>query len=140
MSDVESTLAEQDDPALLPGTAAERADEAEHGLSTIRSDELPMLPGEVKPHSSPFQYVMIAVVLCILTAIEVGFYYLEGDIPTALLVGCLLALALVKFIMVASLYMHLSSDKPIFKRFFITGAIGACLLYTIVLTTLHIWD
>jgi heme/copper-type cytochrome/quinol oxidase subunit 4 len=137
MSDVESTL---DDPALLPGTPAEREAEAEHGLSAIRSDELPMLPGEVKPHSSPFQYVMIAVVLCILTAVEVGLYYLEGDIPTALLVGCLLALALVKFIMVASLYMHLSSDKPIFKRFFITGAIGAVLLYTIVLTTLHIWD
>jgi len=57
-----------------------------------------------------------------------------------LLVGCLLALALVKFVMVASLYMHLSSDKPIFKRFFITGAVGAIILYTIVLTVLHIWD
>jgi len=77
-------------------------------------------------------------VLCVLTAIEVGFYYLEGDIPTALLVGCLLALALVKFIMVASLYMHLSSDKPIFKRFFITGAVGAMILYTIVLTPPHL--
>jgi caa(3)-type oxidase subunit IV len=138
MADVESTIEEHDDPELLPGTVAERAEEEKYGLSAISPDELPMLPGEVKPHSSPFQYVMIAVVLCVLTAIEVGFYYLEGDIPTALLVGCLLALALVKFIMVASLYMHLSSDKPIFKRFFITGAIGACLLYTIVLTTLHI--
>ncbi len=140
MSDVESTLAEHDDPALLPGTPAERADEERYGLSAISSEELPMLPGEIKPHSSPFQYVMIAVVLCVLTAIEVGFYYLEGDIPTALLVGCLLALALTKFIMVASLYMHLASDKPIFKRFFIMGGIGACVLYTIVLTTLHIWD
>jgi caa(3)-type oxidase subunit IV len=139
MSDVESTVSE-DDAALLPGTPAEREAEREHGLSAIRSDELPMLPGEVKPHSSPFQYVMIAVVLCVLTAVEVGLYYLEGDVPTALIVGLLLALALVKFIMVASLYMHLSSDKPIFKRFFITGAIGAVILYTIVLTTFHIWD
>ena len=138
MSDVESTT--QDDPALLPGTPAERADELEHGLSAIRSDELPMLPGEVKPHSSPFQYVMIAVVLCILTAVEVGLYYLEGDVPTALIVGLLLALALVKFIMVASLYMHLSSDKPIFRRFFITGGVGAVILYTIVLATLHIFE
>jgi caa(3)-type oxidase subunit IV len=136
----DSTVSEHDDPELLPGTAAERADEAEHGLSVIAPDELPMLPGEVRPHSSPFQYVMIAVVLCVLTAVEVGLYYLEGDIPVALLVGLLLALALVKFIMVASLYMHLSSDKPIFRRFFITGGIGAVVLYTIVLTTLHIWD
>jgi caa(3)-type oxidase subunit IV len=138
MADVE--VDEHDEPGLLPGTAVQRRDEEEHGLSAIRPDEVPMLPGEIKPHSSPFQYVMIAVVLCVLTAVEVGFYYLEGDIPTALLVGCLLSLALAKFIMVASLYMHLSSDKPIFKRFFITGAVGAVLLYTIVLTTLHIWD
>ena len=135
-----SEVDEKDDQALLPGTSAERTEEEERGLSVISPDELPMLPGEVKPHSSPFQYVMIAVVLCVLTAVEVGLYYLEGDIPTALLVGLLLALALVKFIMVASLYMHLSSDKPIFRRFFITGGIGAVVLYTIVLTTLHIWD
>lgn len=140
MSDVESTISGKDDPELLPGSPAERAQEAEHGLSVIRPDELPMLPGEIRPHSSPFQYVMIAVVLCVLTAVEVGLYYLEGDIPTALLVGLLLTLALVKFIMVASLYMHLSSDRPIFKRFFILGAIGAVTLYTIILTTFHIWD
>jgi caa(3)-type oxidase subunit IV len=140
VSDIESTISEHDDPELLPGTPAERAAEEEYGLSVIRSDELPMLPGEIRPHSSPFQYVMIALVLCVLTAVEVGLYYLEGDIPTALLVGLLLALAFVKFVMVASLYMHLSSDKPIFRRFFITGGIGAVTLYAIVLTTLHIWD
>lgn len=138
MSDAE--VDEKDDQALLPGTADERADEAAHGLSVIAPDELPMLPGEVKPHSSPFQYVMIAVVLCVITAVEVGLYYIEDDLPTALYVGLLLSLALVKFVMVASLYMHLSSDKPIFKRFFITGGVGAVILYTIVLTTLHIWD
>ncbi len=138
MSDAE--VDEHDDPALLPGTAAERADEEAHGLSVISPEELPMLPGEVKAHSSPFQYVMIAVVLCVITAVEVGLYYIEEDLPTALYVGLLLALALVKFVMVASLYMHLSKDKPIFRRFFITGGIGAVTLYAIVLTTLHIWD
>jgi caa(3)-type oxidase subunit IV len=135
-----SEVDEKDDQALLPGTAAERADEEAHGLSVIAPEELPMLPGEIKAHSSPFQYVMIAVVLCVITAVEVGLYYIEDDLPTALYVGLLLSLALVKFIMVASLYMHLSSDKPIFKRFFIVGGVGAVVLYTIVLTTLHIWD
>jgi caa(3)-type oxidase subunit IV len=136
----DTTIDEHDDPELLPGTAAERADEQQHGLSAIRSDELPMLPGEVKPHSSPFQYVMIAIVLCVLTAVEVGLYYLEDDLPTALYVAMLLALALAKFIMVASLYMHLAKDKPLFRRFFITGGVGALTLYAIVLTTLHVWD
>jgi caa(3)-type oxidase subunit IV len=138
MSDAE--VDEKDDQALLPGSAAERAEEEARGLSVIAEDELPMLPGEIRPHSSPFQYVMIAVVLCVITAVEVGLYYIEDDLPTALYVGLLLSLALVKFVMVASLYMHLSSDKPIFKRFFITGGIGAVILYTIVLTTFHIWD
>jgi caa(3)-type oxidase subunit IV len=99
-----------------------------------------MLPGEIKPHSSPFQYVMIAVVLCVITAVEVGLYYIEDDLPTALYIGLLLSLALVKFVMVASLYMHLSSDKPIFRRFFITGGIGAVILYTVVLATLHFFE
>ena len=135
----ETTVDEHDDAALLPGTPAERADEEEHGLSAIPSDELPMLPGEVKAHSSPFQYVMIAVVLCVITAVEVGLYYIEDDLPIALYVAMLLSLALVKFIMVASLYMHLSKDKPIFRRFFITGAVGAVILYTIVLATFHVF-
>jgi caa(3)-type oxidase subunit IV len=135
-----SEIDEKDDPELLPGTVAERESEEEHGLSVISPDEVPMLPGEVKPHASPFQYVMIAVVLCVITAVEVGLYYIEDDLPTALYVALLLSLALVKFIMVASLYMHLSSDKPIFRRFFITGGVGAVILYTIVLTTFHIWD
>jgi caa(3)-type oxidase subunit IV len=138
MSDAE--VDEKDDQSLLPGTAVERADEEAHGLSVIAPDEVPMLPGEIKPHSSPFQYVMIAVVLCVITAVEVGLYYIEDDLPIALYVGLLLSLALVKFIMVASLYMHLSSDKPIFRRFFITGGVGAVILYTIVLTTFHVFD
>ena len=138
MSDAE--VDEKDDQALLPGDAAERADEQAHGLSVISPDEVPMLPGEIKPHSSPFQYVMIAVVLCVITAVEVGLYYIEDDLPGALYVGLLLSLALVKFVMVASLYMHLSSDKPIFRRFFITGGIGAVILYTVVLATLHIFE
>ncbi len=113
MADDTTSIDEHDDPELLPGTAAERADEEEHGLSAISSEELPMLPGEVKAHSSPFQYVMIAVVLCVLTAVEVGLYYIEDDLPTALYVGMLLALALAKFIMVASLYMHLRQGQAV---------------------------
>ena len=100
-----------------------------------------MLPGELRPHPSPFQYVMIAVVLCVITAIEVGIYYLEGDIPTALLRRDAAGAG-------ADEVRHgrrastctCSSDRPIFQRFFITGAIGAVVLYTIVLTTLHVFE
>ena len=131
---------EIDDAELLPGSAVERVEEEEHGLSAIPPEEVPLLPGELRPHPSPFQYVMIAVVLCVITALEVGMYYLEGDIPDALLVGVLLSMALTKFVLVASWYMHLRTDRMIFRRFFIMGGVGAILLYTIVLATLHVFE
>ena len=98
-----------------------------------------MLPGEIKKHPSPFKYVMIAVVLCVVTAIEVATSYLEGDIPDGLIVFLLLAMALLKFVGVAGWYMHLQTDQPIFRRFFILGCVAAVILYTIVLATLSVF-
>ena len=42
--------------------------------------------------------------------------------------------------LVAGWYMHLKTDRPIFRRFFVMGIIAAILLYTIVLSTLYIFD
>ena len=136
----DETIATEDDPALLPGSPEERAAEAVHGMSAISSEELPMLPGEVRPHPSPFQYVTIAVVLCVITALEVGIYYLEGDIPKGLYVAVLLSMALTKFVTVVAWYMHLRTDRLIFRRFFIVGGLGALSLYTIVLASLHVFE
>jgi cytochrome c oxidase subunit IV len=129
-----------DDQALLPGSEVEREEEEKYGLSTIPPEEVPLLPGEVRPHPSPFQYVVIFVVLCVVTAAEIGLYYLEEDLPWGLIVGLLITLAVIKFIMVASWYMHLRTDKPIFRRFFTIGVIAAIILYTIVLTTFRVFD
>ncbi|MGZ4691607.1 MAG: cytochrome C oxidase subunit IV family protein [Acidimicrobiia bacterium] len=129
-----------DDPDLLPGTPEERAAESAHGMSAIAPEELPMLPGEVRPHPSPFQYVMIAVILCMITGFEVGTYYLPKDFPRPLYVTILLTLAVTKFVTVVAWYMHLRVDRPIFRRFFVVGGIGALTLYTIVLATLHVFE
>jgi cytochrome c oxidase subunit IV len=96
-----------------------------------------LLPGETRPHPSPVQYVIIAVILCVITAIEIAVSYLEGDIPDGLIVVLLLGMAAIKFVLVASWFMHLRTDLPIFRRFFVIGIIAAILLYTIVLATLH---
>ena len=98
-----------------------------------------MLPGEVKPHPSPFQYVMIAVILVIVTAVEIAISYTEGDIPDALIIVLLLGMAVIKFALVAAWYMHLRTDLPIFRRFFVLGIVAAILLYLVVLTTLHVF-
>jgi cytochrome c oxidase subunit IV len=99
-----------------------------------------LLPGEVRPHPSPLQYVLIAVVLCTITALEVSLYYLQGDLPNAAIISLLLIFAILKFGLVASWYMHLRTDRPIFARFFVLGIAAAVLLFMIVLTSLQIWS
>jgi len=96
-----------------------------------------LLPGEVSKHPTPVQYVTIAVVLVVITAIEVAVSYTEGTIPNGLIVVLLLGMAGVKFFLVASWYMHLRTDQPMFRRFFIIGSVAAVLLYFIVLLSLH---
>jgi cytochrome c oxidase subunit 4 len=96
-----------------------------------------LLPGEVRAHPDPWQYVVVAVVLAVITAVEIAVSYTEGSIPDGLIVVLLLAMMVVKFFLVASWFMHLRTDQPVFKRLFILGAIAAPLLYLIVLATLH---
>lgn len=99
-----------------------------------------LLPGELRPHPNPAQYVVIAVVLCVITAFEIGLYYLEGSIPDGLIIGLLLASAILKFFLVASWYMHLKTDQVIFRRFFLIGIFAAVILFFIVLLTLHVFE
>jgi cytochrome c oxidase subunit IV len=97
-----------------------------------------LLPGEVKAHPDPLQYVMVAVVLVVITGLEIGVSYLEGSIPNGLIIALLLVMAFVKFFLVASWFMHLRTDQPVFRRFFVIGTIAAILLYAVVLLTLHV--
>jgi len=96
-----------------------------------------LLPGELKKHPTPIQYVSIAVVLVVITAIEIATSYLEGSIPNGLITVLLLAMAAVKFFLVAFWFMHLRTDQPIFRRFFIIGSCAAVVLYCVVLLSLH---
>ena len=96
-----------------------------------------LLPGELTAHPDPIQYVIVAVVLSVITGIEIATSYLEGDIPDGLIVTLLLVMGLVKFVLVASWFMHLRTDKKVFRRFFILGACAAVGLYAIVLASLH---
>ena len=90
-------------------------------------------------HPSPAQYWKIAVVLAVLTAIEVALYYIDrayelGALNTLLLV----LLAILKFVIVVGWYMHLRFEKSTLSRFFTGGFILATALYTIVLTALGV--
>jgi cytochrome c oxidase subunit IV len=136
-TETEPDEAESAAPAAEPGTALEPAPE---GAPPAHAEpHVPMLPGEVRPHPQPAKYVMIAAILVIVTAAEVGLYYLQDEIAEGLIIVLLLTFAVVKFFLVASWYMHLRTDKPIFRNFFVLGIIAAILLYLVVLSTLHVF-
>ena len=83
-------------------------------------------------HPSPRKYVNIAIILAILTAIEVAVSYITGLSETALIVSLML-LAVVKFVMVGLYFMHLKFDSRTFRRFFVTGIILALFVFGAVM-------
>ena len=91
-----------------------------------------LLVAEQHSHPGPRQYVLIAIVLVILTAVEVATSYLEGHVNSNLLVIALVVMAAVKFFLVASWYMHMKQDSGVFRRLFVGGIILASFVYGIL--------
>lgn len=90
-------------------------------------------------HPSPAQYWKIAVVLAVLTAIEVGMYYIDQELGLgAFNAAILLVLAVAKFIIVVGWFMHLRFESRMLNRFFTGGFILAFSLYAIVLGLLGV--
>src|SRR2546428_9204552 len=83
-------------------------------------------------HPSPRQYVLIAVVLVVLTAIEIAVSYIDTA-HTNLIIIALFAMGAAKFFLVAGWYMHMKVDQPFFRRIFVVGMIGAGIVYGIVI-------
>ena len=81
-------------------------------------------------------YVLIALALAVLTAMEVAATEISS-VPESLLVPLLLLLMAVKFFVVVSYFMHLKHDAALFKFGFYIGLAGAVVLYSIVLMTFH---
>ena len=86
---------------------------------------------ELGHHPGPRQYVAVAVVLSIITAIEVAIYYVPA--LESLLVPMLIFFSLMKFILVVLWFMHLRFDSNLFKRLFVTGIVLAFFVFGVVL-------
>jgi len=95
--------------------------------------EAPRAEEELHHHPGPRTYVWIAVILSIITALEVAIYYIPS--LSGLLVPFLLAFSAVKFVLVVGYFMHLKFDSPLFKRLFVTGLVLAAIVFFIVLAT-----
>ena len=93
--------------------------------------------GTAHAHPGERQYVTIALILAVITGIEVAFSYWSAI--KDILAPTLILLSIVKFSMVVAFFMHLRFDSRLFRRLFIAGIGLALFCYTIVLTTFHVW-
>ena len=82
--------------------------------------------------ASDKQYVLIAAILAVLTAIEVSTYYIDFG---PLFMPTLFVLMIVKFLIVVSYFMHLKFDNKLFSYLFYTGLILAVAVYCGALAT-----
>jgi hypothetical protein len=132
----------------LPADAKEEGTVATLATAAVAAppDEAPIAPHQGhESELTPFGYVMIALGLCVLTAMEIGLWYLEGNqteifgwkvFSDGWIVLYLAILAFAKFFIVAGWYMHLAGDAPIFRRYFTIGGVGALVLFLVVIRTL----
>lgn len=81
---------------------------------------------------SDFGYVKVAIFLAVLTALEVSTYYFDFG---PFFIPLLLILMAIKFVTVASYFMHLKFDKRIYSLMFYAGLGLALIVYLGTLAT-----
>ena len=107
-----------------------------HQTSDVMHSDNPVAEGH---HPSESQYIVIAAILAVLTAIEVALSYLKVGGSQGITNGALLVLAAIKFTMVAMFFMHLRFDKPVVRRLFVGGLVLAICVYIAYLLTLGVF-
>ena len=92
----------------------------------------PVLGPSHDGHPGDAQYIGVALILAVLTGIEIAVSYIKGIDKGAPIV--LLVLAFIKFFMVGAYFMHLKYDSKNFRRLFITGLVLASFCYIVLLS------
>ena len=85
-------------------------------------------------HPTPGTYAKIAAILGVITAVEVGIFYIEAI--RGLLVPIFIVLSAVKFALVAMFYMHLKFDERLFSWLFVGGRMLASIVILALMTLL----
>ena len=84
-------------------------------------------------HPGALEYIQIGLVLAVITAVEVGIYYI--DMSHDLLVVLLIVLSAIKFSMVVLWFMHLKFNNNLFSRLFAGGLALTFAIFTVALAT-----
>lgn len=89
-------------------------------------------------HPSDLLFVKVAVILAVITVVEVAWAYLpwgESLGARTLEIGGLMIMMFGKFVLVAQYFMHLKWDKKILSGLFYGGLILAVAVYVAALAT-----
>ena len=74
--------------------------------------------GEVHEHPTWKQYKWVALILTVITIVEVWVYYIPSFVASRAFVPSLLIMSAVKFFIVVMFYMHLRYDHKLFRVLF----------------------
>ena len=69
-------------------------------------------------HPTWKQYKWVALILLVITVVEVWIYYIPSFVASKLFVPALLIMSAVKFAIVVLFYMHLKYDARLFRALF----------------------
>ena len=82
-------------------------------------------------HPTPLTYFRVALTLALITAAEVGIFYVEGIGHG--IIPVLVVMSSAKFALVAMFYMHLKYDARLFSWLFVAGLALAVSVFIAVL-------
>ncbi len=128
------------DETAVQTQPATEADAANAGADQTAEAQPDQHTDDSHAHPSDWQYIKIALLLALLTAIEV-FTYFESvhNLSDAALFVSLTVLMVLKFGYVAAWFMHLKFDSLLFRRVFQVGIVMALGVYIAMLTAFEIW-
>src|SRR5574339_1019820 len=84
-------------------------------------------PDHVHEHPTWRQYKWVALILTVITALEVWAYYVPSLVASPFFVPLLLIMSAAKFVIVVMFYMHLKYDNRLFKALF-TGPLTIAMI------------
>jgi cytochrome c oxidase subunit 4 len=85
---------------------------------SVASAEAHAAAGEVHEHPTWHTYKWVALILTVITIVEVWVYYIPAFVASRLFVPALLIMSAVKFVIVVLFYMHLKYDHRLFRALF----------------------
>lgn len=102
--------------AHAPAVAAHAPAAAAHAAPAHHAPAHGAAHADGHAHPGPRTYIVIALILTFITAVEVGVYYIPALLP--LIFPILLILSAIKFVMVVGWFMHLKFDHVSYTWYF----------------------